>query len=268
MPRATTLYAAIASLFFLYGIPALGATETPSRNEPPSPDSILFIGNSFTYYNNSLHMHVRELAQSIFNERHQKKKAKKLYTKALTISGAHLEDHVLGAKGMISEFRNDGKRFAWDVVVVQGFSRGPIEPESAPSFRHSARRLDQWIRESGSKTVLFMTWAYRDHPEMSAPLAQAYTKLGSEIGALVVPVGLAFDLARIENPKMNLHDPDKKHPSLLGTYLAANVFFAALYGETPVGGQYTAGLSSEQATFAQQIAWRAVRQYFGDEPDT
>lgn len=50
------------------------------------------------------------------------------------------------------------------------------------------------IREAGSKTVLFMTWAYKDKPKMARPLADAYTKMDNELNALVVPVGLAFDI--------------------------------------------------------------------------
>jgi hypothetical protein len=53
----------------------------------------------------------------------------------------------------------------------------------------------------------------------------------------------------------------------LGTYLAANVFFATLFGESPVGSSYTAGLSDKQAAFAQSVAWHTVQQYFGDKPD-
>jgi hypothetical protein len=258
---------AIALLMVFLTTSAFAEDVKPAVTSAPSPDSLLFVGNSFTYFNNSLHMHVRELTKAIFKGRGDKKKAKRIYAKAMTISGAYLEHHVLGAKGMISEFRHERKKGPWDVVVVQGFSRGPIEEETAASFRHSARQLDAWIREAGGKTVLFMTWAYRDRPEMAAPLVEAYTTLGNELGALVVPVGLAFDLASKVDPKMNLYDPDKIHPSPLGTYLAANVFFAALYGVTPVGASYTAGLSPDQVEFAQRHAWNTVRQYFGDEPD-
>ena len=241
---------------------ALADPIAPLVREAPAPKSILFVGNSFTYFNNSLHMHVRELTHSVFKQR--KKKNKKIYAKAMTISGAYLPDHVLGAKGMITEFKNERKPGPWDVVVVQGYSRGPIEEETAAAFRHSARTLDRWIRASGSTTVLFMTWAYEHKPEMTAPLAAEYTRLGNEIGALVVPVGLAFERARAEDPTMDLYDPDKIHPSPLGTYLAANVFFAALYRESPMGAEYDAGLSAAEAAFAQKIAWTTIKGFYAD----
>jgi hypothetical protein len=103
-----------------------------------------------------------------------------------------------------------------------------------------------------------MTWAYQNKPDMTRPLADAYTRMGNEIKALVVPVGLAFELARRRNPDMKIYADDKRHPSLLGTYLTANVFFAALYGQSPVGASYTAGLNAAEVAFAQQTAWQAV----------
>ncbi len=80
------------------------------------------------------------------------------------------------------------------MVVLQGQSREPINKKKSEQFQASAQQLDQMIREAGSKTVLFMTWAYKDKPKMARPLADAYTKMDNELNALVVPVGLAFDI--------------------------------------------------------------------------
>ena len=236
-------------------------TERPKLSEISAPKTILFVGNSFTNYNNSLHHHVRELAVSL----HPPEEAKKFFFKAITISGGHLSDHVIGAKGMIMNHKSKKKKGPWDVVVLQGHSKEPIKAKKIGRFRASAAQLDAWIRDAGSKTVLFMTWAYKHKPEMAQPLAEAYTQLGYELDALVVPVGLAFELARIENPEMELYTEDRVHPSLLGTYLAANVFVATLYRLSPVGASYWAGLHQEEAEFAQQIAWKTVQTYFGIE---
>jgi hypothetical protein len=151
------------------------------------------------------------------------------------------------------------------VVILQGESRELIDEKTSEQFQASARQLDKWIREVGSKTALLMTWAYKDKPEMAQPLVEAYTRMGNELNALVMPVGLAFDMARSENPAMELYDKDQQHPSLLGSYLAANVCFATLYGQSPVGAPYRAELSEQEAAFAQRIAWKTVQTYFGRE---
>jgi len=237
----------------------LGA-ETPTVRDTPAPKTMLFVGDSFIYYNQSLQKHTRKLVQSIYPQ-----DAKRFFFKSITVSEGYLSDHLISAHGMIKGYRRKKMRRPWEVVVLQGEGGEPIDEKISGQFQASARQLDKWIREAGSKTVLLMTWAYKDKPEMAQPLADAYTRMGNELNALVVPVGLAFDMARSENPEMELYDRDAQHPSLLGSYLAANVFFATLYGRSPVGAPYRAELSEREAAFAQHIAWKTVQTYFGRE---
>ena len=246
----------ISALLIIASKSAL-ASAIPTVRDTPAPKTMLFLGNSFIYYNNSLHNHTRKLVQSVFKE-----EAKQFFFKSMTISASYLSDHVLGAKGMITNYTHKKKKGPWELVVLQGHSREPIDPKKSEQFKASARKLDKWIRDAGSRTVLFMTWAYKNKPEMASSLADAYTRLGNELNALVVPVGLAFDIGRHENPDMELYAKDNRHPSLLGSYLTANVFFATLYGQSPIGASYTAGLSALEVAFAQHVAWQAVQQYF------
>jgi hypothetical protein len=258
MTKRIAMMSAIAfTVLLILSAKAAVANEMPTVRDNPAPKTMLFLGNSFIYYNNSLHNHTRKLMQSVYKE-----DAKQFFFKSMTISGSYLADHMLGAKGMITDYTHKKKNGPWEVVILQGQSREPINEKKSEQFTASARQLDQWIRDAGSKTVLFMTWAYKNKPDMARPLADAYIRMGNELNALVVPVGLAFDMARTENPDMELYAKDRKHPSLLGTYLTANVFFATLYGKSPVGAPYTAEISKETTAFAQHIAWKTVRAYF------
>ncbi|MGY8805657.1 MAG: hypothetical protein ACKVK6_15660, partial [bacterium] len=54
----------LALILSLLPLVALAASEQPSVKTPPQPKSALFIGNSFTYYNNSLHMHVLNITKN------------------------------------------------------------------------------------------------------------------------------------------------------------------------------------------------------------
>jgi hypothetical protein len=97
---------------------------------------------------------------------------------------------------------------------------------------------------------------------MTTQLANKFRRLGKELDVMVIPVGLAFERA-IENiPGVVLHDPDTKHPSLEGTYLAAAVFYASLYGKSPVGLDYNAGLDEKIARQLRQAAWQTVIEYY------
>ena len=48
------------------------------------------------------------------------------------------------------------------------------------------------------------------------------------------------------------------HPSPAGSYLAACVHFATLFGASPVGNEYTAGLPADDAELLQRAAARAA----------
>lgn len=52
--------------------------------------------------------------------------------------------------------------------------------------------------------------------------------------------------------------PDKRHPSLAGTYLAAATSHGALFKRSPVGLSYTAGLDPAVAPHLQTVAWETV----------
>ncbi|MGL4279611.1 MAG: hypothetical protein ACRCS0_04525, partial [Albidovulum sp.] len=102
-----------------------------------------------------------------------------------------------------------------------------------------------------------------DKPEMAQELAAAYQIFANEHNVLVVPAGLAFARAIKERPSLNLYAPDKRHPSLAGTYLGAATVYAAVLGKSPVGLKYDAGLGEETAKFLQTVAEQTVKEFYG-----
>lgn len=226
------------------------AQEPPLITGMDPPTSILFVGNSFTFYNNAIYTHLRKLLVA-----EKPSNRKKIFLKSMTISGAMLSDHRSGLIQILSS-RN------WDVVVLQGQSRGLLDDDTAPGFKSTARVYAEAIRSRGAEPVLFMTWAYADRPKMTVQLANEFKRLGRKLDVAVIPVGLAFEKALENIPGVVLHDPDLRHPSLAGTYLAAAVFYAALYGKTPVGLGYNAGLDENIARQLRQTAWQTVAEYY------
>ena len=81
--------------------------------------------------------------------------------------------------------------------------------------------------------------------------------------ALVIPVGLAFDLAYKEDSSIELHKPDGSHPNLLGTYLASCTVFASIYRKSPVDLKYDyfGSISNKDKVFLQRIAHEATSEY-------
>ena len=230
--------------------PGIAASED-SRPENGIPGSILFVGNSFTFYNNAVYTHLRGLLMA-----HDPATRQSIFLKSMTISGAVLADHAGGLEQML-DLR------PWDVVVLQGHSLEAIETDRAAGFARALTDFSGRIRAEGARPVLFMTWAYADRPGMTPLLDEAYTRLGAELDLEVVPVGLAFARAIEEIPGLALHTADRVHPSLAGTYLAAAVFYAALYERSPENLDYAAGLPAGTARRLREIAWSSVMDYRG-----
>ena len=249
---------------------AAGAAAAQTRPEvralPAPPESAIYIGNSFFYYNNSMHSHVRALMRGMglapFSQ------------VSVAISGSGFDWHDVA-----SYFRPDAvgsytfddannivfnrRDQLFDVAVLMDCSQCPTHPRLSRVFTEYARRHAETVRANGARPVFFMSWAYADKPEMTAPLAEAYTAAGNANGALVIPAGLAFARSVAERPSLDLYAADKRHPSLAGTFLAAATTAAALTGRSPEPSAYTAGLDEETAAFLRGVAWRTVQDYLG-----
>ena len=214
----------------------------------PEPANILFVGNSFSYYNNGLQNQLLELLKSAGIETGTQR--------LLGLSGGRLREHVASLPAIVA----NGD---WDVVVLQGHSREALAPDQLAEFRAAAADLDAVVRAGGARTALFMTWAYRGAPEETAVIARNYSALGEQLDVQVVPVGLAFAAVTENYPDIRLRMDDERHPTLAGTYLAGCTFFAALVGRSPQGLDYDAGLGAGVADRLQSAAWTAVQGFYG-----
>ncbi len=251
--------------------PAVSAQTRPKVTTlgPDFPKSAIFIGNSFFYYNNGIHSQVLAL------ERAADPDNKAAYRATMvTIGGSGLDWHDVASyfrPGGIGAYTFDdqnnvvfnkpGRMF--DVAVMMDCSQCPIHPQLKTAFATEVKKDSAIVRQNEARPVLFMSWAYADKPEMTAELAEAYTTVGNANDALVIPAGLAFARLRARQPDLNLYAPDKRHPSPAGSYLAANVIFAALTGRSPVGNAYRAGLDEPTARLLQTVAWETVQDYYG-----
>jgi hypothetical protein len=274
MPLHLTRTLLGAALLALYGMSPVAAQTAPKNFAPKiletgieRPASAIFIGNSFFYYNNSLHNHVTRLVTAA-------DPASKLRATSVTISGSGANWHDVesyfrpDAIGQYSFDDDNNVVFnsktdrLFDLAIMMDCSQCPIHPQLQSVFYEYSRKHSETVRRHGATPVFFMSWAYADKPEMTAQLAEAYTKAGNDNDALVIPAGLAFARAHRQRPELVLHASDRRHPSLAGTYLAACTVYAALFKKSPEGLKYTAGLDAGTATFLQTVAWETTREYF------
>ena len=253
----------IASLL-LHGIASAQSKPTVQTFPKESPKSVAFIGNSFFYFNNGIIAHLGPMASE---------RSLPLRQSMITISGSGFDWHDVDSyfrPNAIGKYSFDAqnnvvinppRKPLFDAAILMDCSQCPIHPQMKAVFAEYAKKHSDTVKRHGSVPVFFMSWAYKDKPEMTAELAEAYTKAGNENGVLVIPVGLAFAKAIALRPDLELYAPDKRHPSLAGTYLAAATTYAALFNQSPVGIQYSAGLDPNTALFLQQVANNTVKEY-------
>ncbi len=79
--------------------------------------------------------------------------------------------------------------------MMMDCSQCPVHPDLKPVFHETAKSHIEKVVKYGARPVLFMSWAYKGAPEMTAQLAEQYTIAGNANDALVVPAGLDPELA-------------------------------------------------------------------------
>ncbi len=243
---------------------AANASEVSSLTTV-SPKRVLFIGNSYLYYNDSLHNHVLRMAKETSPD-----ESTTFRYKSATIGGALLSHHPVDT---LLEPGRLGVNEPFDLVILQGGSGEALNPESRATFREAAISMSKKIRASGAEVALYMTHAYVEphalyDPDMTDLVRRTYVSLGTEINALVIPVGLAFQRAYTRRPDIQLHKSfDGSHPSLLGTYLAACVVYRSLYGKlaTDMNYDYFGTVEKEDAEFLRAIADETVNDFSSGE---
>ncbi|MCG3160154.1 MAG: hypothetical protein JMDDDDMK_01190 [Acidobacteria bacterium] len=220
-----------------------------TKRLPAKSLKVLFIGNSFTARNDVPGL-IAQLAEA---------RGRRLQHQLIQAGGASLRMHW--NKG---EAQKAIEQTRFDYVVLQEQSTLPVK--NASRMSENIRHFDEAIKASGAKTALYLTWARQNAPETQAAITDAYTAIGAEIGATIVPVGVAWQnfLRKHGNNKNNwpvLHDKDQSHPTVAGSYLAACVFFAVLFGESPAGIVCNLkGLTQSEAELLQKTAWATVQK--------
>ncbi len=226
------------------------------------PSRVLFVGNSYMFYGDGLHSHVRRMVKDAgFHDG-------SLKYKLATISGARLSDHCLSCYIDKDRLRVGGP---FQVVILQDQSGTALYETRQKEFRETVISYAKAIRMAQGEPALYMPPAYvaphkSASPELVDLNSNLYTRVGNEVGALVIPVGLAFAEAYRQRPDIKLHqDFDGSHPTLLGTYLAAATVFAAIYDASPVGNSYDyfGKINKDDAKFLQMIADTTVKTYLG-----
>ena len=263
----TVLRPLVAAAILVAGMAVVAAFSTPAAGARYAKKMrILFIGNSFTHANDLPGMLIAMMAT----------KGIGLETKQVTPGGCTLKKHW--EDGNAIQVINEGN---WDYVIIQEQSQMPVfQP---PVTLKYAALLAGAAAKTGAKPVFYLTWAYRDKPEMQAGLTKTYMRAGKDANCLVAPAGVAWEGVRKKYPRIPLHAKDGKHPSVQGSYLTACVMYATILRRDPMGlpgrlridkqvrpnvimRRQPCSLTTVQVRPLQQVAWKVVEELRSYKP--
>jgi hypothetical protein len=242
------------------------ALPAPAVKKPPvdTPMRVLFVGSSIMYYAGALQTHTHRMALA--------------GTPSLDLRPGFTSVHI--TTGALHHYPLEhylkpaslDKKETFQVVVLGGNFRDGMTDAGRAKYRQTVIEFDALIKKYGGRTALY--WL-PPHGKPGGPLPPAelgrrldemVMSVGNEVGAFIIPAGLAFQEAYRQRPGIKLQvGYDDYHPTLAGQYLAAAVVYASLYERSPVGNPYDyfGALDADTRAFVQKVAFETVQKFFG-----
>jgi len=233
------------------------ATHT-ERRAPRDPKviSLLFLGNSLTYFNEMPAM-TRELAS---------REKRPLYVEAVTRSGVTLEQLWNDTDALTRLWLRH-----WDYVVVQGGAGAAGPTFHADVFDRYLARFAAEIRKSGATPLFYLVWRERSQKALETASVMAAARERMQ----VIPAGVAMRNL-LESGRFERLDYGGSHPDARGAYLVACAVYSTVYGKPAHGKPYDfrhlalphetyddalreQRITPEDARAIQDAAWRAVQ---------
>jgi hypothetical protein len=217
----------------------------------------LFIGNSYTAYNNLPQM-VGQCATSTGDQ---------LIFNSNTPGGATFQGHTTNATTLEKIQLGD-----WDFVVLQEQSQRPAFPDAqvAQDVFPFAAQLDALIKTHNpcAETIFYMTWGRKNGDSQNCPvwppictyegmdslLHLRYMQMAEQNQAMVSPVGAIWRFLRENHAAIELYNPDESHPSYAGSYAAACSFYTVIFRKDPTLITWNGSLSAQDASTIRNAA--------------
>lgn len=254
--RNSALLAVLAGcLIFLppfHGYLSQGVQSVFDYFDTRPKQTVLFIGNSRTFYNDMPHM-VRKIADSAGY-------SKKLHIEMDAEPGVSLGFHIKSeqTQRLLSQH--------WDHVVLQVLSSDQYSSKRSASAWVDAQNLIREVQAKGFLPVMFVTWRYTDQctdnagmptsasdlsplgfVDMHFNIQQQHARLAKLTGVDLVNVGRLWEELQSQPEHVNLYH-DCNHPSIYGSYLAALMFYGYFSGDEIANVTFRPeGISSEEA---------------------
>lgn len=226
---------------------------------PASPINVLFVGNSFTYYND-----LPVIFENVVNSA-----GIEANVQSVTVGSARLEWFNDPSQSISKDFTKAIDGTVFDLVFLQEHSTRPYKDYDA--FSAGITALCGRIREKSpdADIVLYETWGFNENysslknekmttEEQEALLLEAYAKAGKEHSLKVSYAGMAH-LAVYRETEYDPYHTDLKHPSYIGSFASALTHFYTLFpGAARDSVTFRGELSEKEFEDISQIAYNVA----------
>lgn len=236
--------------------PAAPSKDAPCLGFGDSCCDVLLIGNSLTAYNDTPAT-IQELADSAGVE---------MKVQLAIYLGCTLQE-IVNMRDVFDRIRLE----KWDYVLIQGSSYNVAFPAYHYTILPPIEMLADSIyaNEPCTKIVFFMDWSLQDgvdlvsgghltFHEFQVMIRAGTLVLADNMGFLVAPCGVAWDVVLTAHPEIILHDPDGGHPGPMGSYLNACVYFSTFTQRSAVGIDVSGGFTADETALLQSVGSATV----------
>ncbi len=191
---------------------------------------ILMLGNSYTYF-----FDMPKILQALFDENGVDARVD-----SVTAGGRRLAQNLDEGDALHAEVVAKCGENSYDVLILQEQSHTPMS-----HYREFLRGVCGCVElVKPARTVMYATWGRREgcdlldefgwtNQTMTEGLAAAYDAAARKVGGECAHVGKCFFAIRRAYPGIELYDPDRSHPSYVGSCVAALTVYKKLTGGLP-----------------------------------
>lgn len=260
-----------------------------SQENPKKDIQVLFIGNSLTFYHD-----MPQTLQKMLDETHSHIKIDQITIPGISLH-AHLENYVLSNDGQNSstrpkkpgEITETEKKIAekdWDIIILQTGTVRVLIPEVREShFSKAVQKVKNLSSNPNVRLVIFNTWPSKsDYPKeycypgmLIDPSLEGENYCSAKMENLedeLSEINCAYQTVAIENeiektnhgnmyyrlykecPEIELLD-DSFHPSALGSFLNACIFYEFLTGSNAKSLEYNGDIDVEIAEVLKKYSF-------------
>ncbi len=172
--------------------------------------SILFIGNSHTYYNDMPARVMKRASDHGFDCR----------IAMLAHPGWYLDRHAGNPEARFNIYYG-----LYDYVVLQEHAH-PFD--KLDKYHEAAEKLCRMCSGAGSVPVIFGTWSRESEPNKQKHMDSVHRNVAEENGALLAPVGENWWTYIHSWPDIDMYDEDGEHASAAGSDFAAKMIWETI----------------------------------------